>query len=99
MFKDKGSQCRTQRAERECDDYEVRWQSAQPTARRFEHPLQRSGLICRYSGLSLNCSRRPCYQPTRVDRFQHLLEEKLGVISMLSPACVDSRDRSLGALR
>jgi hypothetical protein len=31
--------------------------------------------------------------------FQHLLEEKLGVISTLSPACVDSRDRSLSPLR
>ena len=34
-----------------------------------------------------------------LDRFEHLLEEKLRVISMFSPACVDSRDRSLGALR
>jgi hypothetical protein len=34
-----------------------------------------------------------------LDDFQHLLEEKLGVISTLSPACVDSRDRSLSPLR
>lgn len=33
------------------------------------------------------------------DDFQHLLEEKLGVISTFSPACVDSRDRSLSPLR
>jgi hypothetical protein len=34
-----------------------------------------------------------------LDDFQHLLEEQLGVISTLSPACVDSRDRSLSPLR
>jgi len=34
-----------------------------------------------------------------LDHFQHLLEENLGVIGMFSPACVDSRDSQLGALR
>jgi hypothetical protein len=34
-----------------------------------------------------------------LNHFQHLLEEKLGVIGMFSPACVDSRDSPLGALR
>ena len=33
------------------------------------------------------------------DDFQHLLEEKLGVIRTLSPMCVYSRDSSLGTLR
>jgi len=34
-----------------------------------------------------------------LDDCQHLLEEELGVISTLSPACVDSRDGSLRPLR
>jgi hypothetical protein len=34
-----------------------------------------------------------------LDHFQPLLEENLGVIGMFSPACVDSRDSPLGALR
>ena len=59
------------------------------------------------SSIRLSCGRLSVGQGvpgllTRLkvlDHFKHLLEEKLGLVSTLTPTRVDSRDRSLSPLR